>query len=153
MSARISTPKLDRLKSFLLEIGGTYTLNFRFADEESKVKRAALSRTGREFFGVTMLMRQHVLRVLKQETLQAMRMNVSTYEQVRIATADAMRQWIVNRFATQGPDVRLRPLSSRYLAFKQRHPLYDTRIGIARGNLFRDVKVRATVYMRKVRPG
>lgn len=152
MSARISTPQLDRLKGFLLDFGGTYRLVWNFADEESAKKRKHLNRTDREFFNVTMPMRQHILRVLKQEVGRALRMNVSTYEQVRVAVADAARWWVVNRFATQGPDVRLRELSDDYAKFKRRHPLFDQRIGIARGNLFRDVKVRATVYLRKTRP-
>ena len=148
----MSTPALDRLKSFLLEFGGTYRLVWNFGDAESAKKRKHLNRTDREFFNVTMPMRQQILRVIKEEFRRSFRMNVSTYDQVRVAVADTARQWIVNRFATQGPDVRLRPLSPNYLAFKRRHPLYDQRIGIARGNLFRDVKVRATVYLRKTRP-
>jgi hypothetical protein len=148
VTANLKLPALENLKKVIHDLGGSHALEIELRDDEQVAKAEYLKATGRDFFSVTTSMQAAMLAALRRATPGVLASGNPTpaYDAVK-ATA---REWIVRRFLTQGPDVRLRPLSKDYLARKRAHELMDTRVGIARGTLLRAVRT-APMRLRKVR--
>lgn len=93
-----------------------------------------LAAQGRDFLQTTEEMRAHV-----QETIASTLGAQWDEQNAREVAAEAVREWIVQRFERQGVDVDLAPLDAQYRAWKSSSG-YSTKIGIKTGALLGAVK-------------
>jgi hypothetical protein len=141
MSTTRNTPAFDALLRDCQQIGGRYIVEIRLS-QESVDKANWLADKERDFFSVTESMKGAVAKACVEAVRQG---GLATITQV---APEAIRRHIILRFARGGYDMRLRRLSPKYAAWKQKK--YDeTRIGILTGDLFHDVAL-APISLRKV---
>lgn len=145
---QVDTSKLEAIASFVESLGGTHSVVIEAREQRSLDLATYLANAGRDFFSVTDQMRSDVAAEMVNAA-QAMPLKPESSQTLMELGAQAARRVILRRFETGGYDVGLKPLSPAYAAFKRRHSyLYDQRVGIATGRLYRDVKL-STFSIRK----
>lgn len=152
MTAHANTASIEALLRKMQQLPGRWLLNVVFADTESASKARFLKASGRDFFASTPQLQREVTGAIAGYVRETLARNPEALDPRRAyeVGADAARRHFVGRFERQGGDVRLAPLNPLYRAWKGRDPLRDTRIGIALGTLYRDLKVRARVLVRRI---
>jgi hypothetical protein len=136
MSVKVTkrTPKLDKAQQLMREMAGNWRIVPR-CSEDSKDKLRWLEARDRPFLRVTQSMEQSCVRFVRAQLSYEPSSNA---RKVLQAAADGAKAQVLLRFERQGVDVRLRPLTARYLARKVRLRL-DRRIGIATRALLTDL--------------
>ena len=136
MSVKVTkrTPRLDKAQQLMREMQGQWRVLPR-CSKASADKLAWLEADDRPFLRVTRSMEQSCVRFVRAELSFEPSANARKLLQ---AVADGARAQVLLRFDRQGVDVRLRPLTARYLADKIRLRL-DRRIGIATRKLLNDL--------------
>ena len=133
-SVKRSTPKLDKAQQLMREMQGNWRIVPR-CSTDSRDKLGWLAARDRDFLRVTTSMEQSCVRFVRAQLSYEPSSNARKMLQ---AAADGARAQVLLRFERQGVDVRLRPLTARYLADKIRLRL-DRRIGIATRKLLNDL--------------
>lgn len=139
MSARRSTPNLDRLAKFMSEIGGTYALQVQGRSQITNVKMVALATNGRDFWQLTPALKASIKSYCKQALTDGIRRGDLRAVSLLDAAAKASKDHVLMRFRNGGSDIDLRKLSAHWAAYKARHRL-DPRIGWATGVLYRELQ-------------
>jgi hypothetical protein len=136
MSVKVTkrTPKLDKAQQLMREMQGNWRITPR-CTEASKDKLRWLEARDRPFLRVTQSMEQSCVRFVRAELSFEPSANA---RKLLAAAAEGAKAQVLLRFERQGVDVRLRPLTARYLARKVRLRL-DRRIGIATRALLNDL--------------
>ena len=133
-TVRKRTPKLDKAQQLMREMQGQWRIVPR-CSEASKDKLGWLEARDRPFLRVTQSMEQSCVRFVRAELSFEPSANA---RKVLQAAADGAKAQVILRFDRQGVDMRLRPLTARYLARKVLLRL-DRRIGIATRALLTDL--------------
>ena len=134
VTVRKRTPRLDNAQKLMREMQGNWRIVPR-CSEASKDKLGWLAARDRPFLRVTQSMEQSCVRFVRAELKFEPSANA---RKVLQAAADGAKAQVILRFDRQGVDVRLRPLTARYLARKVLLRL-DRRIGIATRALLTDL--------------
>ena len=129
-----STPRLDNAQKLMREMAGNWRIVPR-CSTDSRDKLGWLAARDRDFLRATTSMEQSCVRFVRAQLSYEPSSNARKMLQ---AAADGARAQVLLRFERQGVDVRLRPLTARYLASKVRLRL-DRRIGIATRALLNDL--------------
>ena len=133
-SVKRSTPRLDNAQKLMREMAGNWRIVPR-CSTDSRDKLGWLAARDRDFLRVTTSMEQSCVRFVRAQLSYE---PSSSARKMLQAAADGARAQVLLRFERQGVDVRLRPLTARYLADKIRLRL-DRRIGIATRKLLNDL--------------
>ena len=134
VTVRKRTPKLDKAQQLMREMAGQWRIVPR-CSEFSKDKLRWLADRDRPFLRVTQSMEQSCVRFVRAELSFEPSANA---RKLLAAAAEGAKAQVLLRFERQGVDVRLRPLTARYLARKVLLRL-DRRIGIATRALLTDL--------------
>ena len=134
VTVRKRTPKLDKAQQLMREMAGNWRIVPR-CSEDSKNKLRWLADRDRPFLRVTQSMEQSCVRFVRAELSFEPSANA---RKLLAAAAEGAKAQVLLRFERQGVDVRLRPLTARYLARKVLLRL-DRRIGIATRALLTDL--------------
>lgn len=128
------TKRLDKAQQLMREMAGNWRIVPR-CSTDSRDKLGWLAARDRDFLRVTTSMEQSCVRFVRAQLSYEPSSNARKMLQ---AAADGARAQVLLRFERQGVDVRLRPLTARYLAHKIKLRL-DRRIGIATRKLISDL--------------
>ena len=128
------TKRLDKAQQLMREMQGNWRIVPR-CSTDSRDKLGWLAARDRDFLRVTTSMEQSCVRFVRAQLSYE---PSSSARKMLQAAADGARAQVLLRFERQGVDVRLRPLTARYLADKIRLRL-DRRIGIATRKLLNDL--------------
>jgi hypothetical protein len=136
MSVKVTkrTPRLDNAQKLMREMQGQWRIVPR-CSEDSRNKLGWLAARDRPFLRVTQSMEQSCVRFVRAELSFEPSANA---RKLLAAAAEGAKAQVLLRFDRQGVDVRLRPLTARYLARKVLLRL-DRRIGIATRALLTDL--------------
>lgn len=136
MSVKVTkrTPKLDKAQQLMRDMQGRWRIVPRVSSDSSD-KLGWLAARDRDFLQVTTSMEQSCVRFVRAEL--SFEPSASA-RKLLDAAAQGARAQVLLRFDRQGVDVRLRPLTARYLARKVLLRL-DRRIGIATRALLTDL--------------